>query len=746
MKRSGAVFRQKWFIYGLILVCLLGIWGLYVDRVFHTVDETSRQVISANAMITRAQIDRAFQVRAAGIQRQFGDLWNQDITQREQLLPLLQSVRDRDPDHAYYVALSDGKAFNANGNPVAISLNAEQIRTIAEHGCVLFEAANPSVYETRIVLATAISQSPPAYAFQVNTAPDIADVIVKNLSFTPDSLVLFAPSGAQVAMLVESAERESYGQAQALQFGAMDFAQSGSTPSVESTDARRYYRVYVPLDQPAGWFIGGRLRSDTALPLYNGVMQASVQALCLVGVVFVLIVVCDSLYERRKTRRLQKERFVDPLTGLANSAGLPEAFERCMQEKDADSHAFVCLDIASFHRFNTMFGHTIGDKLLLTIGRTIGRLYPCGARVGGDVFAFVAPMTPGLVGEVDAQLRAAVQDSMGTAYLQMISLKFGLYPLHADGVSDRNLREIQDGAMQALRSAKQLPDQEACTYDLVMQKEMETRETIELNMLHALSREEFKMYVQPQFAIHTETFCGGEALVRWHSEQLGFMLPDEFIPLFEENGFVVELDFYMLKSVLDALQSAYDGEGGIYPISVNQSKMTILFPNYLQRLKALIAHYTVPLRYVHLEVTESVVEHDAKAVQAIVGEMKAIGFSIALDDFGVGFSSLNTLRDLPVDVLKLDKGFLNHTENPERNQTIIRNIINMAKDLNIRVICEGVENRQQLEFLRQMGCDDVQGYYYAEPMPFGTYAKQYFGQRESIRAIPAHLRAVEGSA
>ena len=213
--------------------------------------------------------------------------------------------------------------------------------------------------------------------------------------------------------------------------------------------------------------------------------------------------------------------------------------------------------------------------------------------------------------------------------------------------------------------------------------------------------------------------------MRWQSETMGFMPPDAFIPLFEDNGFIVELDFYMLSSVLEIFQEMVGRGDPLYPISVNQSRITLTFPNYLERLKALVGSFCVPLHLVQLEITESAMVHDPKMIYDLTREIKKLGFSIALDDFGVGFSSLNALRNLPVDVLKIDKGFLKESDLLGRNQLIIKNIINMSRDLDILVVCEGVETEDQLAFLKGLCCDVIQGYYFTRPLPLSECLQAY---------------------
>jgi EAL domain-containing protein (putative c-di-GMP-specific phosphodiesterase class I) len=247
-------------------------------------------------------------------------------------------------------------------------------------------------------------------------------------------------------------------------------------------------------------------------------------------------------------------------------------------------------------------------------------------------------------------------------------------------------------------------------------------------MLTALSNGEFQLYIQPKWEIAADMCGGGEALVRWESPQMGLISPDKFIPVFEENNFIVELDFYMLSKVLKMLQNEMKSPKEPYPISVNVSKVTMMFPNYIERLADTIKRFKVPGKYVELEITETAMcEGDYSTVRSLMCEMKKMGFNIAMDDFGSGNSSFNTLRELPVDVLKIDKAFLDAAEESEKSKTIIKSVVDMARNINMKTVCEGVETQSQLAFLKSIDCNLGQGYLFSRPIPYREYEAKFRG-------------------
>lgn len=443
--------------------------------------------------------------------------------------------------------------------------------------------------------------------------------------------------------------------------------------------------------------------------------------------VTVVVISLDIANESDRAKTSARTSDLDSLTGLANASGVPKMLEEFLRTSSAAACSMICMDIVSFHRFNTMFGYGTGDNLLRVIGSVLRSHYRCGSRLGNDTFMLVADTSPDMIERLKERLHGAICDEFGKQYPQMISFKFGVCTVQDD---DNSLRTVRDRALLALKDAKRLPKRRDVVYGDELFKRADFEKNIELNMLHAFSKGEFIPYIQPRFKVESGSWCGGEALVRWQSEQLGFVYPDQFIPLFEKNGFIVEIDFFMLACAFHMIREQIADGGTAYPISVNLSKVTLAYPNYLERLRNLIDRYPIPLEYIELEVTEGVLEDDPDAVLSLLRTLKELGFSVAMDDFGSGYSSLNTLRELPVDVLKIDRDFLKESETSERSKKIIRNIINMSRELSVEAVCEGVETEKQLEFLKSVDCDYAQGYYLAHPMPLSEYERIYISAQE----------------
>ena len=252
-------------------------------------------------------------------------------------------------------------------------------------------------------------------------------------------------------------------------------------------------------------------------------------------------------------------------------------------------------------------------------------------------------------------------------------------------------------------------------------------------MPSALARHEFECYLQPKDGLRSRNIEGAEALIRWNSKDFGFISPGDFIPIAEKNGFVVELDFFILEEVCRTMRRWIDDGKKPVVISVNQSRLHLNYDDYIWRLREIVDKYDIPYEYIELELTESVFAENAEKLLKVMHKLHEIGFKLSLDDFGSGYSSLNMLKDMPVDVVKIDKEFFSDTMNSQKGRAVITTVVDLAKNLDMDVISEGVETREQVEFLTEIHCAMVQGYYFAKPLPISEFEKLWFDDLEQIR-------------
>lgn len=241
---------------------------------------------------------------------------------------------------------------------------------------------------------------------------------------------------------------------------------------------------------------------------------------------------------------------------------------------------------------------------------------------------------------------------------------------------------------------------------------------------YAVEHEEFVVYYQPKYDPTTDKLRGAEALVRWQSQEMGFVPPGRFIPIFEKNGFITEIDHYMLEHVARDQKAWLDKGYECVPVSVNVSRAHFIESDLAEQIRDIVDRAGTPHKYIEIELTESAFFDDKKALISTITRLKEYGFAVSMDDFGSGYSSLNSLKDMPLDVLKLDAEFFRGDSQGDRGEIVVSEAIKLAKSLNMRTVAEGVEVKEQVDFLAKQGCDMIQGYYYAKPMPKEEYEQR----------------------
>lgn len=373
--------------------------------------------------------------------------------------------------------------------------------------------------------------------------------------------------------------------------------------------------------------------------------------------------------------------------------------------------ALIQFDVKRFKLINENYGEDAGTEMLHFLTRQLNNYCSnprLSARMSGDVFMLLTPYT-----DKDDILKTISELQLNLKGFREYSYEFvfGVYQIDDRSIS---VRTMCDCAAMARQSIKKNALESVAFYNKNMQKAIKERKFVESHMKKALDNNEFIIYLQPKFSISSGEAIGYEALVRWQSPERGMIYPDSFIPLFEENGFITKLDAYVWECACMVLRDWIDRHFTPLPISVNVSRANLDDESFLDVLDGLIEKYRLPKHLLELEITESI-ENDATL--RMTEKIKERGFILLMDDFGSGYSSLNTLQDTRFDVLKLDREFFSTHMSNERGKKIIMHTISMSKDVGLGLIAEGVETTDQAQFLENCGCDTAQGYLYAKPMP-----------------------------
>lgn len=424
---------------------------------------------------------------------------------------------------------------------------------------------------------------------------------------------------------------------------------------------------------------------------------------------------------------LYKQYGRDNVTGGKNK----KEFERITKDllKGDGSYVLVYANIDRFKLINENYGNDVGDSILHQIHTIIDdelRWDEVSGRIMADNFGILMryhslPKLDQRLYRISKQL-AELADENGNSY--GIILYFGVYIIGEDDTSEvSSMLEHANLARKKISPSHLVP---MGIYDKKDSELLVRDKALEMKMHKALERGDFVPFLQPKYELEGETIAGAEALVRWIDPDEGMIYPNEFIPLFETNGFIVELDLYMFEEVCRMVERWYHEGRRIIPISVNLSRSHFDIPNFFDYYEYVLKKYDLPPKSIEIELTESLFYNDMELLSDLVKRIHNVGLSCSIDDFGSGYSSLNMLKDVRVDTLKLDRVFFSGEGNDERGKEVIQSVIQLAQALDLHTVSEGVEEREQVEFLREMNCNLIQGYIFAKPMPVPEFEKLAF--------------------
>lgn len=389
------------------------------------------------------------------------------------------------------------------------------------------------------------------------------------------------------------------------------------------------------------------------------------------------------------------------------------------------NYAVVAIRMEKYRNFCSCYGVKEGEELLEGFSLALKEnLYKKEILAHAEKADFALL----LVYETEEELVARIKKMIS----KMDSVKAGQKKYFSAGIykvqnSCDGIDSMYNYAGVAINVINEDSEERIVWFNDEMQSEQLWIRKVENDMEKALINKEFQVYLQPKYSTKAEVLSGAEALVRWIHPIEGFVPPYRFIPIFESNGFVMQLDDYMLTEVARQ-QAKWIAEGKkTVPISVNISRVHFIKEDLAEHICQIVDEFNVPHDLIELELTESAFFDDKGVLLNTINKLKSYGFAISMDDFGSGYSSLNSLRELPLDVVKLDAGFFRDSDESGRGKLIVGDTISLAKKLDMKIVAEGIETRDQVDFLATMDCDLIQGYYFAKPMPISEFEEKAFG-------------------
>ncbi|HFL2580862.1 TPA: EAL domain-containing protein [Clostridioides difficile] len=446
------------------------------------------------------------------------------------------------------------------------------------------------------------------------------------------------------------------------------------------------------------------------------IINRAVYAVLSIVLIFIAIIFYIIYIKKSNEKEILSLAYEDKVTYIGNQNKFYRECSKYLLDKPSLNYIIVYFDINNFKMINDTFGYEFGDNLLITIAKALkeelteGEVY---ARLLSDYFAIFCDYKNGrnkIIRKLD-NIRSNIESNLSIVF--EISLCVGIYFVEEGEV------DIQKAVNKAnmARSVAKGKNINYAIYNEDVRNKLSEESMILDDIKIALVKNQFEVYYQPKFSLVTGEMIGSEALIRWNHPEHGFISPAVFIPIAEKSKLILKIGRFVFERVCNDLSEWKKQGKKIVPVSVNLSRVELYQPDIVKFINKTIQMYNLSSDFIEIEITETVAINELNILKNVLNELRKHGFSISMDDFGTGYSSISCLRDMPIDILKLDKSFLGGIEHDERSRNIAKSIVSLAKSLDLVVIIEGVESKEQAELMKQFGCDLVQGFYFARPMP-----------------------------
>ena len=459
----------------------------------------------------------------------------------------------------------------------------------------------------------------------------------------------------------------------------------------------------------------------------------------------VLCYITDIDEEKKKDEALilemEKTRRIDRLTGLLREKVFFHEVDDFVTNNSTENWAMIAVDLEHFKLFNDWYGWDSGDKYLMDVATRLNGVITVlkgyAGYMGGDNYAIFIKHNPAYIEHMIKEIDDFISsDARRTGFLPNL----GFYFMEKDEKTSAS--KMYDRAAMAMNTVKGNYSKRYAIYDKSMIQEIGREMSILTDVQNGIEEREFVLYMQPQVHVPTGKITGAETLVRWKSKEKGVISPGVFIPVLEKNGFIIHLDKYIWEEVCAWQRSRIDRGLPLLPVSVNVSRVDVYSIDLVAFFIEITEKYNVPRSCIKIEITESTYAEDDAKIGKVAEQLRKAGFAVYLDDFGSGYSSLNMLKNIYVDAIKIDMQFLDMDEmNARKGETIMESVVNIARILRIPIIVEGAETEHQIALLTSMGCRYVQGYYYYKPMPLDEF--EHLLETKDVDYNDLQMKAVE---
>lgn len=732
-KNKKSVLKISYLIVLLLISIVALVWysKILKDELSILTRNTLKEVSSQNALVIQKEI--ASDVNAL---TEIADrIGNSENIKEGEIVDTLKQIAYRYPFKTMGYCGMDGMAHATDGMTVDISERSYFLNAIQGETCIS-EPLNDLVSGEEII----------AFSAPVKRGDEVVGVVFATYSVESLREILAVTSfeGEGYTYIVESdgdkvvdsinptsfqdmtniyvsmraADRRN---SKAIE-GLKHYLDTGETGYVIFYNKVGKYMYSTPLGIN-DWYLIDVVPVDFLEKTSNAIIQRTYLVCAVLIVVCTFIAAWLYLEERRKKKQMQTLLFVDDLTGGNTYAKFKQEVEQRLNVHYGRT-AFIMMDLDEFKLVNELFGYDTGNKVLCHVWNVLNE--NCGedeyaGRDIADRFSMLLyfEKRSDIEKRILKMTEAIQKFSIPNASEYILHPVFGIYYVESN---DEDVESMMNCASLAHNQAKQERDSIYRAYTNIMKDRMLEKKQLSDQIEHAYKNHEFVVYYQPKYEAETRKLAGAEALVRWRRQDGQMVSPGLFVPLAEESGFVCKLDKYVFNEVCLAQKRWMEKGLKVVPISVNLSRRHLDTPEFIGEYKSMLDHSGVPIKYLQLEITESAMFEKKAEFLEIIESLHKMGFVILMDDFGTGYSSLMMLKSIPIDVMKLDKTFVDDFDD-ERGEQIIRCVMRMAQDLCISITAEGVETEEQYKFLKSIGCDMIQGYYFARPMPEEEFEK-----------------------
>ncbi|MEG0371037.1 MAG: bifunctional diguanylate cyclase/phosphodiesterase [Clostridium sp.] len=485
------------------------------------------------------------------------------------------------------------------------------------------------------------------------------------------------------------------------------------------------------------------------------IIEVSVVMALIIITIFIILLGIMLINHKRSQKVYESLAYSDRVTGIRNHYGFERDAELYLKMKSG-TFAMIYFDINNFKVINDMFGYKLGDEILRNIAEILSGMFKKDhiyGRFSNDLFGVLIRIPESIkkeaalskydyshiigheieaygiqqseynddISEIVAEIEHRIKNfATETKPHVDLLMSYGVYVLSDKG---EDIGTITNKANMARKTVKGQYQRRLAFFNDSIRDNLVEEKNLEGEIIKAIEKNEFQVYYQPKYKLSTGELVGAEALIRWNHPERGLVSPGKFIPIAEKSGLIIPIGRWVLNDVCKSMAQWKENGLEIVPISINFSRAEMYQTDFIKSTKETITRHSIDPKLIEIELTESAALNDVDFARNTIMKFRSFGIKVSIDDFGTGYSCLSYLKSMPIDILKIDRSFIVDIEDDDKSKNILKAIIGLAKSLNLAVVSEGVETKNQTDFLKEVGCDMVQGFAFNRPMPLNDFEK-----------------------